>query len=261
MRKSICVWAFFAALPLLGMAQQKSAPSTDKVMKAIEQTWQTTAHKSALHQDATFQQNLKTIMERADASSIDLVNNYGDVIYMSGLLADVETLIKKLPATLKTTEAGRQMVNGFYAMRSMKEGERVPDFTLKTPEGKEVNFYQFIQGKKCVILDFWASWCGWCRKESPNVMKAYEEFKGADFDVISVSFDNKRDRWVKAIEEDKTPWTQVSDLLGCDKSDLYKWYDLNGIPAILLVDGNGKVLKLRMRGEQIYNSVKEVLGK
>ncbi len=260
MKLSTSILAFVVALPLTGMAQQK-ATSTDKVMKEIEQAYQAAARKSALHHDATFQENLKAVMNRADSSSIALVNNYGDIIYMSGLLNEVETLIRKLPATLKNSEAGHQLINGFYALRPLKEGELAPDFTLKTPEGKEINLYRFIQGKKCVILDFWASWCGWCRKESPNVMKAYEEFKGADFDVISVSFDDKRNRWVKAIEEDKTPWTQVSDLLGTNKSDLYRWYDLNGIPAILLIDGQGKVLKLRMRGEQIYNNVKEVLGK
>ncbi len=261
MKKKIFALALLAALPYMGMAQQRKAATTDKVMAEIEQLYNAAVHKSDLHQNEAFKAKVKTVLNRANASSIALVNKYNDVIYMSGMLGDVEALINKLPAKMKTTEAGRQLVNGYYAMRTLKVGERVPDFTLKTPEGKEVNLYQFIKGKKCVILDFWASWCVWCRKESPNIIKTYEEFKNDGMDVISVSFDDKRDRWVKAIEDDKTPWTQVSDLLGTKHSDIYKWYDLSGIPAILLVDGNGKILQLNMRGEQIYKSVKEALGK
>lgn len=256
------VLAFLAALPMMGMTQQrKAAATTDKMMVEIEKLYNAAPHKSELQQNETFKAKVKAVLARNNASSIALVNKYGDVIYMSGMLGDVENLIAKLPTKMKTTEAGRQMVNGYYAMRTLKVGEKVPDFTLKTPEGKDVNFYQFIKGKKCVILDFWASWCVWCRKESPNIIKTYEEFKNDGMDVISVSFDDKRDRWVKAIADDKTPWTQVSDLLGTNKSDLYKWYDLNGIPAILLVDGEGKILQLRMRGDQIYNSVKQALKK
>ena len=147
-----------------------------------------------------------------------------------------------------------------YRMHLLKVGERVPDFTLSTPDGKEVNFYRFVKDKKCVILDFWASWCSWCRKESPNVKEVYDKYRNKGVDVISVSFDTDRERWVKAIEEDGTPWTQVSDLKGTDKGYLYGWYGLKGIPAIYLIDSEGRIIVENMRGEVIMNSVKKYLG-
>ena len=145
-------------------------------------------------------------------------------------------------------------------MHLLKVGERVPDFTLSTPDGKEVNFYRFVKDKKCVILDFWASWCSWCRKESPNVKEVYDKYRNKGVDVISVSFDTDRERWVKAIEEDGTPWTQVSDLKGTDKGYLYGWYGLKDIPAIYLIDSEGRIIVENMRGEVIMNSVKKYLG-
>ena len=93
-------------------------------------------------------------------------------------------------------------------------------------------------------------------------MKAYNTYKDKGLGMLSVSFDDNRDKWLKAIEEDQTPWVHVSDLIGIkgkDMSDVYRQYDLLGIPVIMLVDQNGKIVKLRMRGEEIYKSVEEFL--
>ena len=88
-----------------------------------------------------------------------------------------------------------------------------------------------------------------------------DTYKAKGVDVISVSFDTDRDKWVKAIAEDNTPWTQVSDLQGTDKGYLYKWYGLQGIPAIFLIDAQGRIIAKGMRGASIEENVKKYLNR
>lgn len=252
---------FILMAMLLGsMSLQAQQPNADALVKKIEATY-AASNPSTLRSNAEFKQNLRGVIARGDASSAYVISKYNTFIYMNGMKGDVEACIAKMPAAVKESVDGQKTLDGFYRMRKLEVGMQVPDFTLPTPDGKQVNLYEFAKDKKCIILDFWASWCGWCRKESPNVQAVYDQYKGKDFDVISVSFDDNRNRWLKAIEEDKTTWTQVSDLKGTEKSNLYAWYDLNGIPAILLLDSDCKVIKLRMRGDAIKQSVEEVLNK
>lgn len=250
--------AVLCGLTLSLAAQEASAG--DKAMKEIEATYAAAERPGDLRTNEPFMRQLREVIARADESSLYVMNKYSTFVYMNGMKGDVEKSLGRMPKTLKESEAGLEAQGFYYSMRKLEPGAQVPDFTMSTPDGKEVNLYAFLKGKKCVILDFWASWCGWCRKESPNVQRAYDLYKGADFDVISVSFDDKRDRWLRAIEEDKTTWTQVSDLKGT-KSPVYAWYDLNGIPAIFLLDGEGHVLEMGMRGEAIVKNVEKALGK
>lgn len=119
-------------------------------------------------------------------------------------------------------------------------GYEAKDFTLSMPEGKVVSLKEYVKGKKIVLLDFWASWCAPCRKEGENVKAIYADFKDKGFDVLGISLDTDKAKWQKAIEEEGYEWAQVSDLLGF-KSPICKQYDINGIPALFLLDGNGKI--------------------
>lgn len=139
-------------------------------------------------------------------------------------------------------------------------GNKAPDFTLNTPEGKAVSLYEFIKGKKLVLIDFWASWCAPCRAEGKNVKAIYEEYHGKGFDVLGVSLDNKAESWKKAIQEDATPWTYVSDLQGW-KTPLLKLYGFNAIPAIYLIDGEGTVIAINLRGEELRAKIAEICNK
>ena len=160
-----------------------------------------------------------------------------------------------------------EIQNGYYGQLLKKElipenliGKRLPAFSAPDRNGNIHSDSDLRKNKKCVLIDFWASWCSWCRKESPNVKEVYDKYRNKGVDVISVSFDTDRERWVKAIEEDGTPWTQVSDLKGTDKGYLYGWYGLKGIPAIYLIDSEGRIIVENMRGEVIMNSVKKYFG-
>ncbi|MGB8491933.1 MAG: TlpA disulfide reductase family protein, partial [Bacteroidales bacterium] len=107
---------------------------------------------------------------------------------------------------------------------------------------------------------FWAGWCGPCRRENPNLVKVYSEFHKKGFNVLGVSLDQSRDEWVKAIADDKLTWPQVSDLQYWN-SAAARLYAVNSIPANFLLDQNGVIIARNLRGEELYNKVKEILSK
>ena len=113
---------------------------------------------------------------------------------------------------------------------------------------------------KVVLIDFWASWCRPCRMENPNVVRLYRLYHFKGFEVFSVSLDNNRDAWLKAIEDDHLTWpNHVSDLRGWS-SAAGRLYGIQSIPATVLIDRNGKVLARNLRGQDLENKLKEIFA-
>jgi peroxiredoxin len=115
-------------------------------------------------------------------------------------------------------------------------------------------------GQKLLLVDFWASWCGPCRQENPNVVKVYGKFHDKGFDVFGVSLDQDKENWLKAIADDKLTWTHVSDLQYWNNAAA-KLYAVNSIPSNFLLDQNGTIIGRNLRGEDLEKKVSEVLGK
>ena len=136
-------------------------------------------------------------------------------------------------------------------------GAKAIDIALPTPEGETVALSSF-KGKY-VLIDFWASWCGPCRRENPNVVKLYQKYNKAGFEVFSVSLDNNKDKWVNAIKQDGLEWTHVSDLLGW-KCAPAKKYGVRGIPFTVLVDKEGTIIANKLRGPQLEAKLQELFG-
>lgn len=133
-----------------------------------------------------------------------------------------------------------------------------PDFTLPDVNGKQVSLSSF-KGKY-VLVDFWASWCGPCRRENPNVVEAYQKFKNKNFAILGVSLDRpgEKDEWIKAINEDHLTWTHVSDLKYW-QSAVVDLYHIDGIPFNVLIDPNGVVIAESLREGALHQKLAEVL--
>lgn len=164
---------------------------------------------------------------------------------------------------------------GFMYTQQAKEGinigDKAPDISLRDPYGKTINLSD-LKGK-VVLIDFWASWCGPCRRENPNLVKAYSKYKSKGFEIYSVSLDGlkKRDgsnkqkdpsgEWIQAIKADKLTWkSHVSELKGW-QSSVVRQYRFNGIPFSVLIDENGIILDKNLRGVALEKTLEKHLNK
>ena len=139
-----------------------------------------------------------------------------------------------------------------------KVGNQIPNFTLPDTTGKLISIEDF-RGQY-VLIDFWASWCGPCRRENPNIVSAYNKFKDDGFTVLGVSLDKDRESWIKAIENDELIWTQLSDLKGWN-NEVAEFFGIRSIPFSILIDPQGIVVAKGLHGEGLHLELNKHLGK
>jgi thiol-disulfide isomerase/thioredoxin len=140
----------------------------------------------------------------------------------------------------------------------IKFGFDAPDISLPTPAGDTLHLAS-LKGK-VVLLDFWASWCGPCRASNKQLVKTYAKFKDKGFEIYSVSFDEEKPQWEKAIRKDKISWLQVNDNRGFDAQTAADWR-INQIPTSFLIDKDGKLVAMDPEGKDLENMLKDLLGK
>jgi peroxiredoxin len=171
-------------------------------------------------------------------------------------LGQIDSLYQQLDSSARKTYFGKQLAIIIEKTKQTAIGKNAPDFSANDVNGKSVALSSF-RGKY-VLLDFWASWCGPCRLENPNIVKAYHNFHDKGFDIFGVSLDDSRTDWQQAIKTDGLNWTQVSDLKGW-KSEPAALYGIKGIPMNFLIDKNGIIIARGLRGNELENKLLEVL--
>jgi peroxiredoxin len=155
---------------------------------------------------------------------------------------------------LKVIEDNKKKIKSTNTVELLK---KAPDFTAKDPNGKIISLKQSLG--KVTIVDFWASWCGPCRKENPNVVALYNEFHSKGLNIIGVSLDDELNEWKNAIQKDKITWTQVSNLKKWS-DPVAKLYEVEQIPSTFILDSNGTIVAKDLRGEELKAKIKELLG-
>ncbi|MBV4357284.1 TlpA family protein disulfide reductase [Pinibacter aurantiacus] len=170
-----------------------------------------------------------------------------------------EPLFNKLSEKVKDSEEGKAFLVRLEKAKKLAIGQPAPVFTQPDTSGKMISLTDY-KGKY-VLVDFWASWCAPCRAENPNVLKAYEKYKGQNFTVIGVSMDTEKAKaaWLKAIKDDGMPWAQVSELKGWENT-AGVLYDINAIPQNYLIDPSGKIVAKNIRGEQLQVTLAKFLA-
>lgn len=156
---------------------------------------------------------------------------------------------------LKATKPGKYIQELLPKLGKIAIGATVPNFTSRTPDGKEVSLYDI--NCKVKLIDFWASNCGICREENQLIKPLYEQYHAKGFDAISYSIDRKREAWVNAVEKDALPWVQVSDLDADKAKVISEMYGVYLLPTTLLVDENNRVIARNVKSSEL----KELLGK
>ena len=142
--------------------------------------------------------------------------------------------------------------------KDFKVGAEAPAFSIIDINGKEIELKNYAG--KYVLIDFWASWCGPCRREMPNVVKLYEEYKGDNFEIIGISLDLEEDDWKKAITDMNMTWPQACDFLMWN-SPVARKYNVVNVPSMVLINPEGKVEAIDLRGKQLHAKIEELLTK
>lgn len=210
---------------------------------------------------------LNEIWNSKKEATLNIINTNKDnlipAVYLSTVsyMLDYDELKALLPDTAPyynhpaMTGIKRQLA----ALEKRKPGTPFTDLTMNDTEGKTRKLSEWCGNGNYVLVDFWASWCGPCRQEMPNVVENYKKYHEKGFEVIGVSFDNKAEAWKNAIKNLKMPWPNISDLKGW-QSTAASIYGINAIPANVLLDGEGKIIAVDLRGNALGMKLKEIYG-
>jgi peroxiredoxin len=169
----------------------------------------------------------------------------------------LENRYGKLTEPVQKSYYGRMVGKIIEGLKIGAVGTQAVDFQQADTSGAMVSLSSF-RGKY-VLVDFWASWCGPCRMENPNVVQAYEKFKDRNFTVLGISLDRSKEAWMQAIKDDRLNWTQLSDLKFWS-NDVARMYKISSIPQNILIDPNGKIIAKNLRGEDLPKKLEELMG-
>lgn len=223
-----------------------TANNRDSLMAAMDLRYKTLVE--------TETNKLKTFLESSKNAFVKVYGaNYLDPSIDLPFISKIRDAVKNQKETYFSSFFKKVEMLEFLAV-----GKEAPEIALPDVNGKVLKLSSF-RGKY-VLIDFWASWCGPCRQENPNVVQAYNKYKSKGLEIFGVSLDRTKDKWVNAIKQDNISWVQVSDLMFWD-SQAAKDYRIESIPATFLLDKEGKILAKNLRGQDLEDFLEKLLNK
>jgi len=170
---------------------------------------------------------------------------------------EIQKHYDSLDKSLLDTKSAKNIKKILETSATINIGDKAPDFAAPSPDGKKISLKESLG--KVTIIDFWASWCGPCRSENPNVVALYKEFHDKGLNIIGVSLDKDAAKWKEAIAKDGLTWNQISNLKHWQEP-IAKQYNVGSIPATFILDQNGKIVAKDLRGDALKAKVKQLLG-
>ena len=206
------------------------------------------------------------VREKEKEKNISFINGHTNSIISAHLLSvygstwgkkTTASLYEKLSAEMKSTSYGKNVFEFISLNKDLKVGDKYVDFSQEDAHHRIVKLSDF-KGK-VVLLEFWGSWCGPCRQANPELVKIYNDFKDKGFEILGVGAEENKEAWMKAIETDKLPWTNVTDLKG-DKNKAALIYGISYYPANFLIDKTGTIISRDLKGDALRKKLQEMLA-
>ena len=276
--KKIILLAILAVVSFTAKAQdtkpyEEKMAKLESAFKELEDAY----HSFSKRDPATFtdaeKAQLNQIMAKADsldsvqtATALEIAEKFKATKFPARYLADVMynleyDQLKQLcdPSMGYYYEPGMEKVKKLLASSELRHpGLMYKELTMEDLNGKQVKLSDWVGKGKYVFVDFWASWCGPCRKEMPNVVEAYNRYKDKGLEIVGVSFDSNKLQWSAAVEKLGMTWPQMSDLKGWECAAA-KVYGIRSIPSNILIDPQGKIVAMDLRGSKLQTVLAELI--